>query len=72
MFGRLATALPLYGDFVSRLQAEAAKRGETYSSLAKATAFLFRDILGFCHDICLMISKKREGESASQSMSRLF
>lgn len=72
MFDRLATTFPVYGDFVSRLQAEAAKRGETYSSLAKAMAFLYRDILGFCHDICLMFAKKRQGFKAPTSfISRL-
>lgn len=61
MFGQLSDTLPIYGDFVTRLQARALKRGETYPRLAKVMAYLYRDILGFCHDMCMVFSKKRQG-----------
>ena len=63
MFEKISDTLPIYGDFVTRLQARASNRGESYPRLATALSYLYVDTLRFCHDICLLFSQKRNGKT---------
>ncbi len=59
MFSNIATQLPAYEEFVTILQKRAAYRGENHTRLAKALAYLYVDILSFCHSAyALFINKK--------------
>lgn len=62
MFVSISTTLPAYEEYVNVLQSRAQNQGHSHPRLAKALSFVYVDILRFCHNTCLLFSRKRKGQ----------